>query len=270
MLLPALSAAKLRAQATACLSNQRQLITAWIMYADDNHDRIINTGTTTAGGTQTPWRLYPPNPMPNTIGMSPKAKGIALLQAGYKQGGLYKYAPNVNVLHCPADKRVNNALLPSPTSGTTVNFAYNSYSGAAGLNGNDPDFNTFAGNTTHKKITTESGIHHPSQRYVWIENNDPRGENESWWWLNLGAAGAPTFTGTQMGDPAAAWHGNNCNFAWADGHAEAHRWLDAAVIAYCVNTTPQELPPNSGQPSLGTAPDDVLFLAKGYADQDNP
>jgi len=269
MLLPALAKAKAKAQAISCLSNEKQLILAWKMYGDDNHDQMVNSGTTTAGGTQSPWRLYPPNPTPNTIGMSPQDKAIALLKAGYQQGGIYQYAPNVNVLHCPADKRVNNAFSPTATTGTTVNYAYGSYSGAGGLNGNDPDYDTFAG-ATHKKLTKESAIMHPSQRYVWIENNDPRGENQSWWWLNLGTAVAPTFTGAKMGDPAAAWHGNNCNFAWADGHAESHHWLDAATIAYCANTTPGILPPAAGQPDLNSAPNDVSFLANGYADQQNP
>src|SRR5262245_61445653 len=41
MLLPALSRAKLKATGATCRSNERQLILAWIMYAHDNNDRII-------------------------------------------------------------------------------------------------------------------------------------------------------------------------------------------------------------------------------------
>jgi len=40
MLLPALSRAKLRGQAIACLNNTRQLMTAWRMYVEDNLDRL--------------------------------------------------------------------------------------------------------------------------------------------------------------------------------------------------------------------------------------
>ena len=36
MLLPALSAAKARAQAALCMNNTRQLLIGWQMYADDN------------------------------------------------------------------------------------------------------------------------------------------------------------------------------------------------------------------------------------------
>ena len=41
LLLPALNRARLKATETACLSNQRQLITGWKMYASDNNDRIV-------------------------------------------------------------------------------------------------------------------------------------------------------------------------------------------------------------------------------------
>jgi len=40
MLLPALGRAKSKAQGTQCLSNLKQLQLAWLMYADDNEDRL--------------------------------------------------------------------------------------------------------------------------------------------------------------------------------------------------------------------------------------
>src|SRR5207245_649618 len=40
MLLPALARSKAKAQGVLCMSNHRQLMLAWRMYADDNQDRI--------------------------------------------------------------------------------------------------------------------------------------------------------------------------------------------------------------------------------------
>jgi len=40
MLLPAMGRAKAKAQGIQCLSNLRQLSLSWMMYADDNEDRI--------------------------------------------------------------------------------------------------------------------------------------------------------------------------------------------------------------------------------------
>src|SRR5688572_19470015 len=41
MLLPALGNAKQKAQGMACLSNSRQLAIGWMLYADDNQDRLV-------------------------------------------------------------------------------------------------------------------------------------------------------------------------------------------------------------------------------------
>ena len=41
LLLPALGRAKQKAQGIMCLSNTRQLVWAWLMYANDNNDRLV-------------------------------------------------------------------------------------------------------------------------------------------------------------------------------------------------------------------------------------
>ncbi len=177
MLLPALAMAKRKAQAATCLSNQKQLALAWTMYADDNQGRIINFDTAVNATGDKPWLFATPNPMPSTIGMSPQDKDVAILQEGYKQGGLYQYAPNVSVMHCPADQRFTRAVVPNPTT-PPGSFAYGSYSGAGGMNG-----------FTYESapLTKQPAILHPSERFLWVEENDPRGENKGPWgdaWRN--------------------------------------------------------------------------------------
>ena len=44
ILLPALSRARIRAQRLECMNHTRQLTLAWIMYAEDNQDRILGSG----------------------------------------------------------------------------------------------------------------------------------------------------------------------------------------------------------------------------------
>ena len=263
LLLPALANAKKRAQASACVSNQKQITLAWVMYADDNQDLIINTGDSIQNGC-VPWRYANPFPPPSIAGLSGPDADLAKLEAGYKQGGLYHYAPNVNVLHCPADARAK--ITTTGSSSPPGNFAWGSYSGAGGLNGLAPD------SGPSSRITRLSGIQHPSQRYVWIEENDPRGENESWWEL-IPAGTPPAFTGTELTDSPASWHGHNSTFGWVDGHVENHHWLDAPNIAYALNMDPNKyftgVSPTIGQGPY-SAPHDVYFLANGYATLQNP
>src|SRR5690242_17672854 len=52
MLLPALSRAKCHAQKINCVSNHKQLQIAWVMYANDNSDQVVNNyspGNATCG-----------------------------------------------------------------------------------------------------------------------------------------------------------------------------------------------------------------------------
>src|SRR3954469_5965999 len=58
MLLPALSKAKSKATGIKCLNNQKQLTLAWIMYADDNSDKLApnylsNTNSWIGGNVNT-------------------------------------------------------------------------------------------------------------------------------------------------------------------------------------------------------------------------
>src|SRR5512142_3060795 len=60
MLLPALSKAKQKATQAGCLSNQKQLALAWMMYAGDNSERTVNLSTWTPDQpsflANPPWR----------------------------------------------------------------------------------------------------------------------------------------------------------------------------------------------------------------------
>ena len=258
MLLPALAKAKLKAMTATCLSNQKELALAWEMYTDDNRGNIINFSTAANPNGDVPWRFANPIPPPSIpfsdVGTS--QADILILQQGYKVGGLYQYAPNVNVLHCPADLRANS---PYPGSGSAPGtFAWGSYSGAGGLNG-QPD-------APSTPITKQAAIIHPSERYLWIEENDPRGENQGSWALHAGTS--PTFSDAIFEDSVANWHGGTSTFSLADGHAESHKWLDAATITYASSMNPSKyfITP----PTFAQCPHDLYFLANGYATQQNP
>ncbi len=256
MLLPALSKAKLKAMEGVCLSNQKQLALAWTMYNGDNRDRVVGFNTIYDNGL--PWRYDAGNlkTQPNIPAqyMNTSMQDRLLLEEGYKEGGLFQYAPNVNVLHCPADLRQRSRY---PGSGPTGTFAWGSYSGVCTLHGEA---------AATLQIYKDTDIKHLSDRYLWVEENDPRGENEGSWFINPGTPTA--FANASFVDSVAAWHGGKTTtFSFADGHVAAHTWLDAATIAYANNMSPTKF---SGAPSFNQAPHDTFWAAQQCPSALNP
>jgi prepilin-type N-terminal cleavage/methylation domain-containing protein len=222
MLLPAVSNAKAKAYLSTCLNNQRQLGMAWMMYADDNNDRIVGFNTYNAANTSQPhpmnWRndtrvvqiLVPPN-------LSARDAQILRIRMGYKQpspvirGPLFPYAPLADIMHCPGDPRALRAVGDG--------FAWDSYSGVNGLNGESGNF-----------LVKRTQLKHPADRFMWVECNDSRGEILGAWIMTPGSA--PNFSGASWGDPPADFHRGSMTLNFADGHAISRKWLDAAVLNY--------------------------------------
>lgn len=101
MLMPALSKAKGKAQRTKCISNQRQIGMAFVMYADDNTERFpMHDGWAAVGGRRP------------TL---PYGAGVAASYGGEQwetNRPLNRYAANPDLFHCPADK--GDPLNPAP------------------------------------------------------------------------------------------------------------------------------------------------------------
>jgi len=101
LLLPALARAKAKALQTQCVSNQKQIGVACQLYVDDNQDCYpVHLGWADLGGQ------CPTNPY---------TSGYATVYASdtpQTNRPLNRYASNVQVFHCPADK--GDALNPVP------------------------------------------------------------------------------------------------------------------------------------------------------------
>lgn len=253
MLLPALTRAKRKAMAATCLSSQKQLAMGWEMYADDNQGRLLSFDTVVNGSGDTPWRYSTPIPPPQIpAGASPQTKDTLLLQAGYIQGALYRYAPNPNVLHCPGDLRYNTAGLNNFTT-PPGSFAYGSYSAVTTLNGQ------------YAQLYKQSSLMHASERYLWVEENDPRGENVRSWEFVGGTP--PAFTDARFTDSMASWHGSSSTLCFADGHASSHKWVDGATVVFALSMDPQKA---NMPPTFAQCPHDTFYMAGGYATSLNP
>jgi prepilin-type N-terminal cleavage/methylation domain-containing protein/prepilin-type processing-associated H-X9-DG protein len=245
MLLPALSKAKQRATQAACLNNVRQLALAWTMYSDDNGDLLVNLSTynlsTTPSKYGLPWRTDMFNGLSNgelngtlPSGVAPNTEAAQkyLTEMGFQQpragiaGPLYPYCGNPDSEHCPGDKRYQMPV----SAGYKGRYSWDSYSGATFLNGEAHGIPPAASDT--KCLFKRAAITRPSDKFIWVEGADMRGENVGSWAMGNYGTAAANFTDAQFADSPAAFHGSSAVFNFCDGHAEGHKWLNGATIAF--------------------------------------
>lgn len=198
LLLPALARAKLKATKAICLSNEKQMITAWIMYCDDNGDRMMPSPS---GGGWFPAAVSDYN------GIAPNRTDLAQVVAvnEIKQSVLFPYAPNPGVYHCPGDLRYKNLKVGS-------GWAYASYSKTDGMNGQGWDGQIPFTKLSQVPISTLTAL--------FIEEADPRWfENGTW-----------VIQSDSWVDGFAIFHGVVTSVAFVDSHAESHKWVRGDTI----------------------------------------
>jgi prepilin-type N-terminal cleavage/methylation domain-containing protein/prepilin-type processing-associated H-X9-DG protein len=250
ILLPSLAMAKRKAQGIQCMSNSRQIMLAWRMYADDNED------------------VLPPNDYPYTIAVTPDGfiknwvfgtmyKFTDAINANYlvdpKLTCLATYNPNARVYKCPADittlqgrDRVRSVAMNSAV-GTVWYYDSQHYGtktpgsavGGGWLGGSYNDPQLPPAYRTYGK-TSSFTVPGPSSTWVIADENP--------WTINDGSL-AVCMDGPSghVVDFPANYHGGGCGLAFADGHAEIHKWIDIylLLIPQPNMTTPQT---ESGQP----------------------
>ena len=195
MLLPALSKAKLKATMAVCASNQKQIIMAWIMYAGDNGEKLMPSPS--GGG----W--YDPADLSGVPASRPDL-AEKFVVAQIQKSLLFSYAKNAGVFHCPGDIRYKRLQVGQ-------GWAYESYSKTDGMNGSG-----WTG-TPFKKLTD---LNAATLSAVFVEEADPRGFQNGTWVMDRSG----------WVDTFAIFHGVVSTVAFADGHAESHKWRDPQTI----------------------------------------
>jgi prepilin-type N-terminal cleavage/methylation domain-containing protein len=280
LLLPALASAKRRATMASCINNEKQLALAWIMYSDDCNDLLVNLSTYpnypdgSISGNPThgvPWRTQidlvnvtmPSYAPPNTAaGQQYKT------EMGFKQpindegpnnvvnGPLFQYCKNPDAEHCPGDLRYQ---LPFG-SGYSGPWSWDSYTGCNFLNGED-----LRDPSRIYNLFKRTQISRPSDKFIWAEGADMRGENLGGWDFQVNGTAANSFANSEFEDSPAAFHGNNAVWNFCDGHAEAHKWLNAATITLANSTNP-----NKDGAGANLANSDAQWVAAHHPGTQNP
>ncbi len=246
MLLPTLSTAKAKASVASCLNNQRQLVIAWVLYADDNQDQIVSMDVESGNA----W-ISKPNPVSSVCSSLQIAQNGAY--AAWNSGLFVKYANNPDIQHCPADLRTK-VPVPGPNG---TNWAYMSYSGAAGANGTGIGSQPPGYKWT---LTKKEQFKAPSEQYLFVEEqNLEMGYNVHSFQVydtgcpitGQGAAQSWAGPNNDKGNvPAVTAHNHLSTFGWADAHASKRRW-----VSYDNNEVE-----NSEYYHTPTGPDDLTWM----------
>jgi len=202
MLLPALGKAKAKAQGIQCLSNQKQLALAWIMYAGDHDGKLVPNGTGAQTGWVEGWLMTPQEATNENLIKAPRGK-------------LWKYNESLKIYKCPADK-------------STVTIAKKRYprTRSISMNGNmngDSWYTAEIRKTfwTYKK-ESELIRPGPSSTFVFLDERE-EGVDDGYFLVFLNRK-------YLWGNLPAVYHSGAGGLSFADGHAEIRKWVDANTL----------------------------------------
>jgi prepilin-type N-terminal cleavage/methylation domain-containing protein/prepilin-type processing-associated H-X9-DG protein len=224
MLLPVLNKAKVKAQLMTCINNNKQFGTAWVMYAGDNSDRLVNNYLGAAMATEVQNQTYR-NWVNSFMGwqVDPTVTNLQVYQLGIFADYVGKSA---GIFKCPADNYLSAAQRAAGYTARTRSFAMNAFMGA---DNNDPDGYWQMGandsDPLYRQWIKLTGIDISSQRWVTIEEHADW-INDGWFITNPDWTTATEWSG----DTPAWYHAGACSFSFADGHAETHKWRSSTTM----------------------------------------
>lgn len=232
ILMPALQRAREQGQRAVCMGNLKQLSLAWIMYCDENGDRIVNgaggihylrSGASTSNGAlpdivERAWvgRCWADDY--GSGGQLPEQTQKARI-ANRDESALWPYVSELKLFACPTG-----------TKGELVTYA--AMDGVNGLNANNgrTGVSTGAnhvvsigarvnGTVLWLKKRTEINQPGPSYRMVFIDEG----------WVTPDSF-AMHYTAARWWDDPPVRHGDGTTLAMADGHAEYWKWSGTDTI----------------------------------------
>jgi prepilin-type N-terminal cleavage/methylation domain-containing protein/prepilin-type processing-associated H-X9-DG protein len=227
ILLPVLAAAQKRAQQTGDLSNKRQLILAWTMYANDNNDVLVLNADQSVPVNGTPSWL--PQGCYMDWAINSDDTNITFLQTNqlgpYCAGQYSLYVSPGDIYLSPVQTlvgmgnlfhhRARSVAMDAAVGGPGATFTGTGSKPPASLS----SFNPFYIATTMNGFG--AGNLSPSLSWVFI-NEHPDSIDDGILYIDPDSSdqgGTGQFT-----EVPASYLANGCGISFADGHAEIHIW----------------------------------------------
>jgi prepilin-type processing-associated H-X9-DG protein len=207
MLLPALGKAKTKAQGIYCMNNLKQLQLAWLMYTEENNDRLpgVTGGSYAADDTWVSgWLDFTANNQANT-------NTLYLTDKRYSQIGPFVKTPAV--YHCPADMStaVNGGVTRPRVRSMSMNCWMNYL------------LNVDIGQDQYIIFRKLGELKNPPPVKAWVLIDEREDSiNDGLFQTDLKNRGASA----RIVDYPASYHNGAAGLSFADGHAEIKQWMD--------------------------------------------
>jgi prepilin-type N-terminal cleavage/methylation domain-containing protein/prepilin-type processing-associated H-X9-DG protein len=216
MLLPTLSRAKETGYKARCISNEKQIVLAWTLYANENRDLLVLNGGDPADVSTAPhlW-VYGGN----------HGDPLTLTNTDYLVRDRYAlfspYIKNYPIYKCPADRSVWQ--VPTAKDSRYVNelrsYSLNSYMSSSGSSIMTP----LSLSSAYQKYFrfTQLAAGGPANRFTFMDVNP--------YSICTPAFGVDMTGQTFIHYPSALHNGSGV-ITFADGHAEQHKWRDKRTL----------------------------------------
>ena len=219
ILMPALNRVKEQGKRAVCLNNLKQLALTWIMYADDNDDKIVNGEADEGHNGQCIMPSISHDRHPLEMWWTGDDCGdfwtgeqlpMQVQLNAMKAGALFPYCKNEKLYRCPTGVRGEMRTY-------TITDAMNGLRRAGTFTGN---VGARAGRTVlWIKKRTEISVPGPAFRIVFLDEGRitpdsyaTHYQSEQWW------------------DPPFVRHGDGTNVSFADGHADYWKFMGMKTL----------------------------------------
>ena len=218
LLLPALTAAKKKAQGTGCLSNGKQLGLAWLLYVDDNNGNLPPNynggGAVSAADVKTmpswcdgwlDWTTAPDNT--NTYELTGSLLGPYVSR-------------NIGVYKCPSDGYLSTAQKRGGFQRRDRSISMNGFvqGGAYGKTAVSTWYGTWQGYNKMGDILNPT----PSDLWLFVDEH-PDSINDAWMITNV-------TNPDEWEDLPASYHVGACGFTFCDGHSIIKKWVERVTL----------------------------------------